>query len=56
MTTWEALRGVTLLCLALFIGAQALPGLRPYRRQIMMATLVLYFGALAVLVGWLLIK
>ena len=54
--TWQALRALSLVALALFIGAQALPALRPYRRQVVGAALVVYLLGGAVIAGWYLMK
>ncbi len=54
--TWQALRALSLVALALFIGAQALPALRPYRKQIVGAAVVVYFVGGAVIAGWYLLK
>ena len=54
--TWRALRTLSLLALALFIGAQALPALRPYRKQVIAAAVVVYFVGGAVIAGWYLMK
>lgn len=56
MSTWEALRAITLLCLALFVSAGAFPALRPYRRRLTLAALVVYCVALAGLGVWLAVK
>lgn len=49
MQTWQALQVLTLAALALFIGAQALPPLRPWRQTLIGAALVLYLAGGAVL-------
>jgi hypothetical protein len=54
--TWQALRALSLVALALFIGVQALPALRPYRRQIVGAALVVYLAGGAVIAVWYLMK
>ena len=54
--TWQALRALSLVALALFIGVRALPALRPYRRQIVGAALVVYLAGGAVIAVWYLMK
>jgi hypothetical protein len=54
--TWQALQALSLVTLALFIGAGALPALRPYYRKLVGAALVLYLGGGAVILLWYLIR
>lgn len=54
--TWQALQALSLVALALFIGAQALPAARAYRRLIVGTALVVYLAGGAVILLWYLMR
>jgi hypothetical protein len=54
--TWQALRALSLVALALFIGGQAPAAQRPQRWQKLGAALVVYLAGGAVIAEWYLMK